>query len=204
MATATNAGRGFTLIEVLVSVVILVMIVLMMSTLFHQSSLAWDSGARKVEGNIQARCLLALITRELSHAVSDNKVFPHVDTTGGDHITFFTLSDDPKNSTRIAKEVTYTLPKGSTSITRSERRISRYYDGWDFSHSTNDMVVMDNAAAIKFVMGPQSPKGPPPWIRVELAMDREDDVSALGVKSYGPDRKQDLTDAKNKDDIVSW
>jgi len=198
------AQDGFTLIEILVAVVILVMIVLMMSTLFHQSSIAWDSGSRKVEGNVQARCLLALITRELAHAVADGDVFSDDGMVNGDNqISFFTLEDPAGNTIRIAKEVTFRLLSGT--ITRSERRINLTYDGWDMRNSTNEMVIMKHASDLRFYMsGIDRANAPPPWIRVELAMTRQDDVSAVGVRSFGPDGKQDLPNALNKDDIVSW
>ncbi|OGV63724.1 MAG: hypothetical protein A2498_03905 [Lentisphaerae bacterium RIFOXYC12_FULL_60_16] len=204
MVNALRSKQGFTLIEILVAVVILVLIVLMMSTLFHQSAIAWDSGSRKVEGNVQARCLLALITRELVHAVSDGDVFDDTGmVNGANKITFFTLEDPAGNLMRVAKEVTFSLSGGT--ITRSERRMNLTYNGWDDKNSTNDMTIMKNATDLRFYMsGIRPPDAPPPWVRVELTMTRQDDVSSVGARSFGPDGKQDLPNALNKDDIVSW
>src|SRR5210317_770865 len=65
-----NENRyGFTLLEVLASLAIFAMIIVMMGNLYHQSSIAWDSGTRKAQGAIQARVILANIANELSHAV---------------------------------------------------------------------------------------------------------------------------------------
>ena len=55
MGMARRGTSGFTLLEILVAMAILMVLVLMMSTLFHQSTIAWDSGLRQAEMSMQAR-----------------------------------------------------------------------------------------------------------------------------------------------------
>ena len=49
------------LIELLVAVTILAMILMIMSSIFHSSTVAWDAGMRKAHGNMSARAALGLM-----------------------------------------------------------------------------------------------------------------------------------------------
>jgi prepilin-type N-terminal cleavage/methylation domain-containing protein len=65
-------GRaGFSLIELLVSMAILVVITLMVSRIFQQAGVAWDTGSRKAEKMMTGRAVSDFIARQLSHAVPD-------------------------------------------------------------------------------------------------------------------------------------
>ena len=63
---------GFTLIELLVAMAILAVIVVAVSQLYQQSSVAWDSGWRRAEVMMIGRTLADFIAREASHAVWDS------------------------------------------------------------------------------------------------------------------------------------
>ena len=63
-------GAAFTLIEVLVSMAILVVIILLVTNMFDQTSRNWTVGADNAEMNNAARAVLELMTRELESAVA--------------------------------------------------------------------------------------------------------------------------------------
>jgi prepilin-type N-terminal cleavage/methylation domain-containing protein len=61
---------GFSLIEVLVSMTVLVVIIVMVTGMFRDASEAWDMGTQRAEMNTAARAAVEYITRELSCAVA--------------------------------------------------------------------------------------------------------------------------------------
>lgn len=64
--------HGFTLLELLVAMAILAVIVVAVSQLYQQSSVAWDSGWRRAESMMIGRTLADFIAREAAHAVWDS------------------------------------------------------------------------------------------------------------------------------------
>jgi len=72
--TCKRDRSGFTLLEILVAMAILMVIVLMMATLFHQSSIAWESGLRQAEMTMQARAAISLLRRDLTEAIAADDI----------------------------------------------------------------------------------------------------------------------------------
>ena len=64
--------EGFSLLEILVAMSILVIIIMMMSGVFHQSRIAWDTGLRKARMNMGGRAVVDFMSRELSQAIADD------------------------------------------------------------------------------------------------------------------------------------
>jgi len=67
---AIRNHAGFSLIEVLVSMTVLVVIIVMVTNMFRNASEAWDMGTQRAEMNTSARAAIEYITRELSCAVA--------------------------------------------------------------------------------------------------------------------------------------
>ena len=65
-----SSRSGFSLIEVLVATALLVMIVLMLSQVFHASTTAWDSGLTRTQGAMTIRAVVGAIERDLRNAVN--------------------------------------------------------------------------------------------------------------------------------------
>ena len=63
-------ASGFSLIEVLVSMTILIVIVVMVTNMFRNASEAWDTGTQHAEMNTAARAAMEFISRELSCAMA--------------------------------------------------------------------------------------------------------------------------------------
>ena len=61
---------GFSLIEVLVSMTVLIVIIVMVTNMFRNASEAWDTGTQRAEMNTSARAAIEYIARELSCAVA--------------------------------------------------------------------------------------------------------------------------------------
>ncbi len=70
-----NVKAGFSLIEVMVATVILLIIVLMIGSVFRQGTSTWDSGYARAEGGMIVRAVIGSIQRELSTAI-DGRLFP--------------------------------------------------------------------------------------------------------------------------------
>jgi len=64
-----DSSVGFSLIEVLVSMTVLIVIIVMVTNMFRNASEAWDTGTQRAEMNTSARAAVEYITRELSCAV---------------------------------------------------------------------------------------------------------------------------------------
>jgi len=207
-------SAGFTLIEIMVAVVILAMIVIMMSTIFHQSMLAWDSGMRKSEGNMTARAALALMTYELAYAMPDDLFNPDPQgdpmpenvisdsENGAEEIAFYTLIEDSDASTdqRMVKFVTY--KKDNDQIKRTEQTVDYGYDKvFPRNVGADDwQYIITNVYRLRFYASQhQEHVEIPKWVRIEMSLTRLHDVSAVGARSSGPD---DLMGTP--DDIKSW
>jgi hypothetical protein len=62
--------NGFSLLEVLVSMSVLIVMVMMVTNMFRNTSEAWDTGTQRAEMNTSARAAVDYISRELSCAVA--------------------------------------------------------------------------------------------------------------------------------------
>ncbi len=91
---------GFTLIEILVATTILLVIVILASLVFQQTTGAYQTGERKVNAQVALRNIVGAVTRDLALAVDardygdiiDDTYFP--DTTGN-RISFVALTGTP-------------------------------------------------------------------------------------------------------------
>ncbi len=61
--------RGFSLIEILVAMTILTVIVLVVSAIFQQTSLAWTIGLRRAEAQSSIRAVVGALSRDLTMVV---------------------------------------------------------------------------------------------------------------------------------------
>ena len=201
-ARAPRRG-GFSLIEILVAVSILVVIVLMMSMVFHQSNVAWDSGTRKAEGNMTARAVLGFMARELSQAVSSSNILVNDIAHDSADITFVTLTGANSATQRVARRITYRLDEGTIMRQERSRKAGAGYGG---SWSGRDVALADKVTTLKFYTsdGENHTTTLPDWIRIELGIERTDDVSGLGAWSKGPDNGRGGRPDDPADDIRSW
>ncbi len=100
-AAAASRGKrghaGFTLIEILVATSILLIIVLLMSMIFQQSSGAYQSGTNRVNEQKVLRNILGMISRDMTLAV-DSRNYPGYDNDFGPiSVAFVALTGTPGN-----------------------------------------------------------------------------------------------------------
>ena len=115
--------QGFTLVEVLVAMVILMVIVLMMASLMRHTSNAWDVGMRNVGVSLEGRSALDLMSRELSAGVMDEVLQEGSIGGGSKSFSFYLMGDpDTASGSRAARLVSYTC--NGTKIERSETPLS--------------------------------------------------------------------------------
>jgi len=185
---------GFSLIEIMVATVILIVIVLITSAIFHQSNVAWDGGMRKAEGGMMARAVLGLIARELSQAVGDLDILNTGEILSENWIRFVTLTGDNKTGERVARQIQYDLDNE-----RLKRTESRYTQDYQLENTSVENTLVTNVYILKFIpLGNFAGGNMPKWVRIVLGVKRTDDVSGVGAWSYGPDGAEGI------DDIRSW
>lgn len=83
---------GFTLIELLAAMAILVVITLIVSQLFQQANVSWDTGLRKAESTMTGRALADYIAQDLASAVMDLDNYPDF-TASGSTLAFWSLQE---------------------------------------------------------------------------------------------------------------
>lgn len=118
----TRRKGGFSLIELLAAVAILMMIVSMMAMLFGETNRSWKLGTDRAENNNTGRAALQLLTHDLQYAVADHvlsfALFGETTNTyasvadagtqfGCDELRFVSLKHDSLDKKRTAREVFY-------------------------------------------------------------------------------------------------
>ena len=82
--SATLSRRGFSLIEILVAMSILVVIVLIVGGLFQQTSLAWTLGMQRATEQSNVRAVAGALGRDLASMVDPGNLAIYPSKNGGD------------------------------------------------------------------------------------------------------------------------
>lgn len=184
--------RAFTLIELMVAIAIFVMIILMMSKLFHQSSLAWSAGMRKAQGNMTGRGAIAYMAREIMNTAVDSSILNDSSIPANGTILQITTlaNNESEGNVRCAKKVKYYLDAGTHTLKKEEYNVdlNNVYCSWDVS-ATSRVELATNVAKIKFTTSDSISHSTtlPEYMIIELTLNRVDDVSGVGGVSAGPD-----------------
>ena len=118
---------GFTLIEILVATTILLVIVILASLVFQQTTGAYQTGERKVNAQVALRNVVGALTRDLALAV-DSVDYPGVNNDfTSDSLSFVALTGTPgidaqgkeNANARTARFITY-----SSNGQRTERTMT--------------------------------------------------------------------------------
>lgn len=137
--TTVETRSGFTLIEVMVSMVILILLILLVVNLFNGTSVAWDIGMKKAELGTAGRSTLDFMSRELVQAVAGPIESPRA---GAGYLTF-SLSNEGKDIGFVAFGQTPTVS------TRSVRGVWFWYNGTNlmYARETEDIDYYDTLKA---------------------------------------------------------
>ena len=192
MKRRRHKSAAFTMIELLVAMTILAIVILGMAQVFHQSSVAWDSGLRNSRGNMTARAVLLFMAGELREAAAyggDPQPKLTAGLTPPSNLYFTKLSIVEDGGVhRAAHRITYKLE--NDSIVRVVQKINPSGpDEYGLLEAGTTSVLATNVNALVFTPPPDDDFGPalPAWIQVRVGIPRRADVSGLGVTSFGRD-----------------
>ncbi len=188
-------SAGFTLIEILVAMAILMVIVLMMATLFHSSTNAWDNGMRQAEISLEARAVMNMIQRDLSQAVADSQ-FP---CQFNQNSVEFYRPDSNITSNRAMVRIKYRYNSGA--LVREEQIFAPSPVGsyW-VSVSNRSATLLQDMDNMEFywTAGPYT-TNLPRWVDIVMEINQQSIGSAsIKVFSMGADEQSDT------DDIQTW
>ncbi|MDD5706108.1 MAG: prepilin-type N-terminal cleavage/methylation domain-containing protein [Kiritimatiellae bacterium] len=214
-----SCRRGFSLIEVLVATTILIIIVLMVSMVFQQSSGAYLGGTRRVGNQAMLRDVIGLIAREMVTAV-DGRDYPLVDGPTGwsankagvfesKQVAFISLSGTPDGSTvpprRVPQLIEYDARGGAVKRTlyNLEYKDHKWYAEIAPGQPTTinqDLVASD--AIFTVVKDANDPDGLPKRVDVEAQLVTIGAEALISGRSAGPDGQFDPPN-KFKDDVLA-
>lgn len=201
-------NKGFSLIEILVATTILIIIVMMMSTIFHQSSIAWDAGTRRAQGNVLGRSLLGIISRDLLSAVIDPNLDPtDTDFRSGSSMSFIMLAPSTGGVYRVLQKVSYA--KVGSKATRTSAYYNEGSGKWDVNPSSSDIATNLSYGAEAFEIKPfpnnYAAGTLPDFVNIKFKLKKAAEVSSVGARSYGPNgRRNDNETSRDYDDIRSY
>ena len=213
--TARPRGRpaAVTLIEVMVATAVMVIMVLMVGSVFQQTSSSWDAGYARAEGGMAVRTVVGSLTRDLATAV-DGRRFGLSDPVvcSGGSLKLVRFGTDGS-----FEEVTYSL--GYDTAARSAKNLrtkassntqlyyrdadSPYHAAFSFSArnlSDGEFPLRDFEEDSDF---PDSIAWTVPYVKVRCELRREGLVSGLYVRSLGRNGlPNDDAQSKSDDDII--
>ncbi len=174
---------GFTLLEILMAVSILVILVFIVGGMFRHSTGAWEAGLRRTESDAGSRAALSMMAHELSMAVADTRLKCSI-VSGMSDISFYTFG--PIAGNREVRKVTYTLDSGSLKRKLEEINIG---SGYPTPISSSTVSLLDNVTDLKFRTGVlPCTTNLPPWVDIEMTVQDNITYSVVHTKSAGPDR----------------
>ncbi len=209
----SSLRTGFTLIEVMVATAVMAIMVLMIGSIFQQTSSAWDAGYARAEGGMAVRTVVGSLTRDIATAV-DGRRFglskPVVCSSGS--LTLVRLSDEAEGG---FEKVTYSV--GRNSAKRNNKELitidpQKPFDA-DFSlympeyGADVDPDPEEETVPIRsFETGAfSSGSGRPPvvwtvpYVKVRCNLTRKGSISGLFVRSLG---RNGVGNEKNGDDDI--
>ncbi|HXI83511.1 MAG TPA: prepilin-type N-terminal cleavage/methylation domain-containing protein, partial [Verrucomicrobiae bacterium] len=150
-----SSQRGFTLLELLTSMTLLLVMVGFLAVAFNSASVAWKQGEKDVDRYQQARATVDLMARDLSQAVVSPKIQFYGITNG---LAFMAPVSDNPNVADLA-EVAYVLgPETAPPFTLKRRFTTAASSQWDIYTqpttwpSTADNVSVVSDAVINFTV----------------------------------------------------
>ena len=185
-----KGSGGFSLIEILVATTILLVIVILASLVFQQTTGAYDTGERKVSANVALRNIVGAISRDLALAVDSEEYegLPN-NSWGASSIKFAALTGSPGKTLQF---ITYTA--GGNSVHRKAESYE-YNNGWrkcDVSESDVYKAGTFDDATISVRFTASDNDNLPECVYIRAELDTSGKSAAVGVRSKG--RRADSDD----------
>ncbi len=140
-----NYCRGFTLVEMLVSMAILTIVVALLGRVFGESATAFNQGMRRSEQNLHGRAIVDFIARELGQAIINEDLVLHLGPSGV----------DPYGQVGVSDTITFAMPGGvGREVTIVQYDVSSYTEnrgGFNVTayqlmrRTTTDRTLVTNA-----------------------------------------------------------
>jgi prepilin-type N-terminal cleavage/methylation domain-containing protein len=125
MTSVRRARSGFTLLELLAAMGILVVIVLLMARIYADASTAWTRGTKRVYESQEGRAIMDFLSQEMSQIIADDVVsFRSHSTPGPDSMSVQTYGLDTDSVCFVAA----TRPPPYSSMRRSTPQFIYYVD----------------------------------------------------------------------------
>lgn len=123
-------AEGFSMIEILVAITILMIMVVLVSMVFQQSNDAFSEGRKRNESQIALRSVLGSISRDLSLAV-DSALYPSAPKNqwGAAGISFLAVTGSGETEDdRVLQRITYSF--SAQTLKRSVQKMSYNAGKW--------------------------------------------------------------------------
>lgn len=179
-----KGSGGFSLIEILVATTILLVIVILASLVFQQTTGAYDTGERKVSANVALRNVVGAISRDLALAVdSDEYDGLPANSWGGSSIKFAALTGRPGKTLQV---ITYTA--GGNNVHRKAESYEYKNNGWSKCDTSDSDVYKagtfdDTTLSVSFTASDNDNLPECVYIRAQLGTSGRS--AAVGVRSKG-------------------
>lgn len=184
---------GFSLLEILVAMAILSIIVMTLSTIFNQSSQAWDRGLSKSEKAMEGRSALNIIASDLKNAIAMDSSLARISFPNGSGSTMaFTTLGKAEKGGRITQYVSYT---GGGSISRKVQLYAADYIG--FTNSSGGTLI-DSIDSFEILPAWSGTNLLPESVTLTLKLRNKGTSGRVTARSYGPNRQMG-----GNDDITS-
>lgn len=196
---ADRAGgrSGFTLLEILLAMFILVLIILMMARMFSHARIAWETGTRKSDLNMEGRAAINFMAHELSLAVADDFLAAVAASNGlgvgiapGSTISFLSLTPEQERSISWVE-----YSRQGQDLRRRVVKLNRYWQ----TLTADSSPVIGNVVDLSFYCtGGVYETDLPSWVDIDLKLNESYTYSRVQVWSRGPDG------VDSEDDISNW
>ncbi len=205
----STSSAGFTLLEVLVAMGILMMIVMMMATLFSQSTTAWDRGISGAKMSLKGRAVMRMIQHEFAQAVADGGITIldapdglECDIEDGESGFIFWMAGDLSGDGRMFRRIEYW--KSGTDLIREETSLDDNDTPGQYGAmlSPKQSQLLNNVASfeIRTPGGSAYTTNLPAWVDIKLVLtETVGEVAGIGVWSEGRDGS-----ASTNDNINTW
>jgi len=140
---AVRGQHGFSLLELLVAITVLIVIVMVTALIFQQASVAWGTGTRKAGAETNLRAVMGTIERDLAMAVDDTPFGGNINSFNSSSCSFVTLDGSVDTTVsppyRMPQKITYSLSGGN--VTRTVFKGRYMNPTWDFSTQASSATL---------------------------------------------------------------